>query len=1362
MRSESRNERTGRVERPPALRFPHRDSRAGYLLVPVALMLAVVAASAYWLTLDGVAGNRRLSAQAEPERLDYLLESAGSVAAWEAAASACSSTTGSASIPLGQGDFSTTGLPGGSATTLSLGIDQDTRIDEGSPDNTYGNDVELHIRGTDGDEETPLFRFDLAGLAPGAEVQNATGWFFVVGGKGHPEGEITVHNVTSDWSPAITTWNNFNSGWENDPIARIGPQPDAGGWVSVNLTAQVQAWANGAPNFGIALRSDAQDVHAHYSSVEDAVDQRPFLEVVTGAGFAREVVVDLQASLSNGNARADLRSLRVDQPATSTEFQPPPGELRDTWIDETQPDFNYGTAEDLWVEGGATGQRKRSLLRFNATRIPYGARIRSARLELFGERNDSTAAGSVAVYRSGQYWEEGNETGAASTRGAAWTRAREGTAWAPTGQGGSPEPTVLDAAEVPAGTDGLWYSWDVTQVVDDWANGRVQWNLGFILGTQDPGVRLGFTSSDDTADPLRRPRLRVEWSCACGSPCVAPRGSGRIAMFVGNAVSPDAHDLERMLQLQDWGFDPYLLSDETSTFFLIGLLAGADGIFVSSTVDPSAMGTRLRGWPRPLVTESAGVANNLGFAGGSAESIAQEIEVVDAGHYVSQAFVPGAMSIYRSGMRVNGLTGTLAPGLRTLATSAGAPALAILERGGALEGGGTAPRRRVFLPMPGLSRLDWQQTEAETRFLLARALVWAKNDDGNGPAEPLYLSTADEAELGGVSFTHADVLRYTPDSAVGNLELDGKAAGQSAGVSAFHRLADGRVVLSFAAATEFGGRDLLPDDLVVYDPTSGLVTPLLIGSLRFTGGPANISALHVRDDGTLLLASSSDVTIGGLDLRRGDVAEYDRLTDSARLFFDASQAGLPGGVDAFHLDSEGNYVLSTASDEQVEEPSEVDVRDGDVYEYDPDSKRFTELLSEGAFAGNEDVTAIHVGGGVGSIELGAPAGHWRLDEAAGDEVFDSSAYAWSGRWAGPNDPQPIEGVIDGAYGFRSSFDSVEIPDAADGHLDMGSDDFSVSFWLRTSSSPFGQARLVGKLESGADPGWVFYLSIGTLNFMVSDGPTSVSTSFPLLPDGEWHHVVGRRQGDRVELFVDGRLRNSDSRPLGGVDNGQPIVLGASSSDYDGDLDDVRLVPRSLLVEEIESLAGAALGSPGTAPSTGGGGSGSCGYADDFESGGFSGSTGVLEWAGPWEEVGESDGAGSGDIRVNRFGGTQSQVLRVRDNDNGGEGVSRQFDLSGVFDSRELALTAWRDGLDNASDFVAISARTDGGSWTELGRIEGPGTDALGGPGLQRTFDLSDYASSRTEIRLRSSSSLGGSDEIYFDDIEIRLSGADCP
>ncbi len=141
--------------------------------------------------------------------------------------------------------------------------------------------------------------------------------------------------------------------------------------------------------------------------------------------------------------------------------------------------------------------------------------------------------------------------------------------------------------------------------------------------------------------------------------------------------------------------------------------------------------------------------------------------------------------------------------------------------------------------------------------------------------------------------------------------------------------------------------------------------------------------------------------------------------------------------------------------------------------------------------------------------------------------------------------------------------------------------------------------------------------------------------------------------------------------------------------------------------------------------------------------------GTGPWSTPgWTEVGESDGANNGDTRVDSFFG--SERLRLRDNNNGGEGVERSIDLSG-YSSATLSFVYRRTDLDNANDYAAVQVSTNGGPFSEIARFAGPGEDA---GFLTSSHDLTPHLSPNTRIRFITSPNMGGGDEVYFDDIAI--------
>ena len=62
----------------------------------------------------------------------------------------------------------------------------------------------------------------------------------------------------------------------------------------------------------------------------------------------------------------------------------------------------------------------------------------------------------------------------------------------------------------------------------------------------------------------------------------------------------------------------------------------------------------------------------------------------------------------------------------------------------------------------------------------------------------------------------------------------------------------------------------------------------------------------------MVLSTSVDATLGGVNFTEGDLVEYDIASDTAVIIFNgASLFGGPEDIDAVHILPSGNIVLST-------------------------------------------------------------------------------------------------------------------------------------------------------------------------------------------------------------------------------------------------------------------------------------------------------------------------------------------------------------------------------------------------------------------------------------------------------------------
>ena len=131
------------------------------------------------------------------------------------------------------------------------------------------------------------------------------------------------------------------------------------------------------------------------------------------------------------------------------------------------------------------------------------------------------------------------------------------------------------------------------------------------------------------------------------------------------------------------------------------------------------------------------------------------------------------------------------------------------------------------------------------------------------------------------------------------------------------------------------------------------------------------------------------------------------------------------------------------------------------------------------------------------------------------------------------------------------------------------------------------------------------------------------------------------------------------------------------------------------------------------------------------------------WGSCWVETNDDNAATSGDIQI------AGNALSMR---GGSKQISRAMDLQHV-DQAWLSFNRRRDNLDHLGDFVDVHVSPDAGrTWHLLDRFVGEATDL----GFHRGsyYDISEYATADTLIRLISSSQMGENDWLFFDNVKV--------
>ena len=150
--------------------------------------------------------------------------------------------------------------------------------------------------------------------------------------------------------------------------------------------------------------------------------------------------------------------------------------------------------------------------------------------------------------------------------------------------------------------------------------------------------------------------------------------------------------------------------------------------------------------------------------------------------------------------------------------------------------------------------------------------------------------------------------------------------------------------------------------------------------------------------------------------------------------------------------------------------------------------------------------------------------------------------------------------------------------------------------------------------------------------------------------------------------------------------------------------------------------------------------------DQFNTIAYDGNDGTVPWSDNWQEIGEVDGANSGNVGVDTR--LLEQGLWLSDD---GNGAWRRADLSGA----GTAMLSFDYALIkvDAGKYAVLEISNNGGvSWAELDRFEGPADHSSLIP---VSYDITPHAASDTRIRFMLFN-FNGNDEFLVDNVQITV------
>jgi hypothetical protein len=241
---------------------------------------------------------------------------------------------------------------------------------------------------------------------------------------------------------------------------------------------------------------------------------------------------------------------------------------------------------------------------------------------------------------------------------------------------------------------------------------------------------------------------------------------------------------------------------------------------------------------------------------------------------------------------------------------------------------------------------------------------------------------------------------------------------------------------------------------------------------------------------------------------------------------------------------------------------------------------------------------------------GAPIAWWKLDECTGTTAYDSSVNgngdangndgvinigssgdnSSAGTCSSGNSNEAWNNGTSGKRGASLDLDGTDDYISAGDVLNLGTNDFSVSFWTKSSLTTDGTIieKMWDAFSSDGGEGWAIWLdSAGNFSLAIGDSQgvpfTTINSNDNNYNDGQWHSVVltADRNGDAT-FYIDGVNQgggdiSSESSDLED-ESTNPLLIGINYNKgatkdrpFDGQIDDVRIYNYELTAQQIEMI-----------------------------------------------------------------------------------------------------------------------------------------------------------------------------------------------
>ena len=1355
----------------------HHSRQNGLVILPLIVLLSVVAIGALWLNRQGAVAVDLVERQTNTLQAQYVAEAGLNHALWNISQADCSAYADASNV-FGAHSYTTTVSPADGSPvaisakgTLANGASafrslenvsvysstntntlllqpgapgKDTYVWGGSHENSnFGAEGYIKIENT-GAGQHALLAFDLSQLPANAEVTSATLSLYLDGGNIN-NGIIDLHRVTRPWYEGVdededpptapgATWRKFDGlnfwGWwaipggdyDNTVVSSVSIPSLIRGWYDWDVTDLVRNGPQSAlGNNGVLLRASAGDVDKiEFVSGEGNPGFHPKLTIVYGCECGQPC--------SNPGAAANKLRLSTEEQAVISgstfedsdifEFDPATdnADLYFTgslFTDNEDIDAVHVLDNNHIVLSTSTDATLGGISFEDGDIVDYDPFADTATV-IFSEK---PTAGEDIDVDAVHVLDNGNIL--FSINGSA------------TLGGLSAHPA--DIIEYNPGFAGfsLYFDHNTFDSVTDIDGFHLLDDGRLVISTADNATLGGLSVIDGDLlvyDPVSSNAILYFSEAAHFQEdedvnavhVDEPFPPMNVLMVVANSTTPDAVDDWRQDLIETWGHTVELIDDSAGQDEFNAATAANDVVYISGTVVASELNTKLEATNLGVAFEVIGLVDVFGIAGDSATKDKDELDVIDNGHYITTPFPLGIMKIYDSGPEPGYVVHSpWAPDMVSLAkmhnVGAGwSDALTTLEAGATTYTGGTTAGRRVTLPW---TNIDFSSLNNNGQVLLKRSLEWASGAGtapvGRGPVahwrldEQAGLAAADSA--GGHHGELQNGPVWAPAQLEGGLRFDGSddfvsvphsddlSVSSAFTISAWVRNESAFVSGSYRIISK--ETDGANDNFWLAFSSNAFWTGI--------GGSFYSAPNNIQPDTWYHVAVSFDDAADELVMYI-DGVEAERFTTTTQITPNTAPIYIGKNWQSnkyWHglLDDVRIYDLVLAADEITDlattppgDPGTgiLMVVDDPLNLTTADSDRRT-LIEEFGFAVN------------------------LIDDSNSVDAFDKATSEVELIYLGPSTTGSI---------LSGKVEDREMPIVSEAGSMIGRLGFTQGSGIASSS----RLHVV-------DPNHYVMLefSASPVTFLASNSSVSIasSTQAPGLQVLGLADTLATDYPGVIALEKDAINTRGENSPARRVHISLGNNVTASNLLWAGETFTRRAIEWGLGYDAIGGGTGCAVI-----------------FADDFETGDFSGDTGTAAWSGPWMEVGESDGPGSGDILI-EGSQTSSLAARIRDNDNGGEGIARTINATGFTDAR-LTVDYLRNALDSTDDYVSIEVSTnDGSSWNLIDTISGPDNDAIA---QRASYNLSDYTGGTLTLRFLGSPLLGNRDNIYLDDIELCL------